>query len=179
MKVLSIVPHNGIGLLRIGMRPEQISESIKQMHKEGILPGDFQIQMSKDLEIVKDVVILRYLNPCFFFMVQYQNGYAAEISVDRHLRECNRKIMLYDIDIFRTPAEQLVTRLKDFSVCSYDTDDEQLSYTYGFNDIGIRLWREDVFHPKLLLDAAYMKMMKLVIDDMVQYQYFDMITVKI
>ena len=87
MKVLSIVPHNGIGLLRIGMRPEQISESIKQMHKEGILPGDFQIQMSKDLEIVKDVVILRYLNPCFFFMVQYQNGYAAEISVDRHLRE--------------------------------------------------------------------------------------------
>lgn len=178
-KVLSIALHEGIGLLKIGMRPEQILASIKEMYAEERLSGDsdLPIQISEDLEIVKGVTILRYTNPSFFFMVQYQKGHAVEISVDRYSGE-HRKIMLYDIDIFQTSAEQLITRLKEFSSCVYDTDDEQLSYTYEFNDIGIRLWREDVFHPKLFLDKDYMDMMKLVIDDMVRYLYFDMITVK-
>ena len=94
-RVLSIVLHEGIGLLKIGMRPEQILASIKEMYAEERLPGDsdFPIQISEDLEIVKGVTILRYTNPSFFFMVQYQKGHAVEISVDRYSGE-RRKIML-------------------------------------------------------------------------------------
>lgn len=43
--------------------------------------------------------------------------------------------MLYDLAVFQTPAEQLVTSLKQFSYCSYDMEDEQLSTNYEFNDI--------------------------------------------
>lgn len=81
-KVLSIALHEGIGLLKIGMRPEQILASIKEMYAEERLSGDsdLPIQISEDLEIVKGVTILRYTNPSFFFMVQYQKGGCVEIS---------------------------------------------------------------------------------------------------
>ncbi len=67
-------------------------------------------------------------------MVRYRDNRAVEIAVDHELRQ-HVIIMLYDLDVFQTPAEQLATSLKQFSYCSYDMEDEQLSTNYEFNDI--------------------------------------------
>ena len=71
----------------------------------------------------------------------------------------------------------MVAFLKQYSSCVYEWDDEDLSTNYEFPAIGVRLWREDAFHPKLLLDKKYMEEMKLVIDDMYHYLYFEIVAV--
>lgn len=175
MKVLPVVPYVGIGPLKLGLSPEQILAAIKQVRSAFHLPDNREIQISKDTE--DDGFSLRYLDDAFFFLVRYQNNRAVEVAVDDTLKE-RAKIMLYDLDVFRTPAEQCVTFLKPFSPCSYDLEDEQLSTNYEFDDIGIRLWREHPFHPKLLFDESYMKEMSLVFDEMYRYLYFEIIAVK-
>lgn len=157
------------------MSPKQILDAINQIRSEWSLPDNREIQISKDNE--DDGFSLRYLYGSFFFMVRYRENRAVEVAVDHELRE-HAIIMLYDIDVFQTLAEQLVTSLKQYSSCSYDMEDEQLSTNYEFNDIGVRLWREQPFHQKLLFDQSYMKEMALVIDEMYRYLYFEIIAVK-
>ncbi|WDV46267.1 hypothetical protein PV797_00900 [Clostridiaceae bacterium M8S5] len=176
MKSLSVIPHVGIGPLRLGMSPKQILVAINQIRSEWSLPDNREIQISKDIE--DDGFSLRYIDASFFFMVRYRNNRAVEVAVDYELRE-HAIIMLYDMDVFQTLAERLVASLKQYSSCSYDMEDEQLSTNYEFNDIGIRLWREEPFHSKLLSDGSYMKEMALVIDEMYRYLYFEIIAVKL
>ncbi len=175
MKSLSVIPHVGIDPLKLGMSPKQILDALYQIRSELSLPDNRKIQIAKDKE--DDGFSLRYLGDSFFFMVRYRDNRAVEVAVDHMLRE-HAIIMLYDMDVFQILAEQLVTSLKQFSSCFYDMEDEQLSTNYEFNDIGVRLWREEPFHPKLLSDESYMKEMALVIDEMYHYLYFEIIAVK-
>ena len=174
MKTLRVLPNVGIGLLELGMSPNQILAAIKTECYDLIVPGK-DIEISEDKE--DDGYTLRYITGSFFFMVRYRNGTAIEISVDRELGN-GINVVLYDIDVFNTPVEDLVNYLKRFDECIYDTEDEQLSTNYEFNGIGICLWREEPFHEKLLLDRAYMEKMSLVIEEMYRYLYFDIVTVK-
>ncbi len=175
MKSLSVIPHVGIGPLKLGMPPKQILDAINQIRFKWYLPDNWETQISENNE--DDGFSLRYQNGSFFFMVRYRDNRAVEVAVDHELRE-HAIIMLYDMDVFQTPAEQLIISLKQFSSCSYDMEDEQLSTNYEFNDIGVRLWREEPFHPKLLSDESYMKEMALFIDEMYRYLYFEIISVK-
>ena len=174
MKTLRVSPNVGIGLLELGMSPNQVLAAIKTECCDLLVPGK-DIEMSKDKE--DDGYTLRYITNSFFFMVRYRNDRAIEISVDRELGKA-MNVALYDIDVFNTQAEEVVDCLKQFSKCSYDAEDEQLSTNYEFDDIGIRLWREEPFHKKLLSDKAYMEQMDMVIEDMYRYLYFDIVTVK-
>lgn len=174
VKLLSVIPHEGIGPLKLGMSPKEILDAINQIHSELSLQSKREIQISQYQE--DDELTLKYLNDSFFFMVRYRDNQAVEVAVDYSLRE-HAIISPYDMDVFQTPAEQLVTSLKRLSSCSYDLEDEQLSTNYEFDDIGIRLWRGDAFHLKLLSDESYMKEMANVIDDMYHYLYFEIIAV--
>ena len=80
-------------------------------------------------------------------MVRYQNGKAIEISVDRELRD-EVKVSLYDLDVFHTPAEDVIRFMKQFGPCIHDEPDEQLSTEYEFPALGIRFWRERAFSRK-------------------------------
>ncbi len=175
MKSLIVTPNKGIGSLKLGMSPEQILDAINQMISEFKISSKHDMQISMDKE--EGSYSLRYISDAYFFMVRYQDNQAIEISVDRELSE-QVKIILYDMDVFHTQVEQLVTFLKQYSDCSYDLEDEQLSTDYEFDNIGIRLWREEPFHPKLLANEAYRKEMELVIEEMYQYLYFNIVAVK-
>ena len=107
-------------------------------------------------------------------MVRYQNGKAIEISVDRELRD-EVKVSLYDLDVFHTPAEDVIRFMKQFGPCIHD---EQLSTEYAFPALGIRFWRERAFHEKLLQDRAYVEAMQLVLEEEKRYLYFDIVTVR-
>lgn len=175
MRKLVVTPHVGLGSLKLGMSSEQILDAIKSEMDDLTVICNRDIQVSEDKE--DDGYTLRYIIGSFFFMVRYRNGTAIEISVDRELGN-GINVVLYDIDVFNTPVEDLVNYLKRFDECIYDTEDEQLSTNYEFNGIGICLWREEPFHEKLLLDRAYMEKMSLVIEEMYRYLYFDIVTVK-
>ena len=47
---------------------------------------------------------------------------------------------------------------KDNVICN--EKDLQLGTEYFFSEIGVRLWRERAFHPKLLKDPLYMEEMQ-------------------
>ena len=178
MNIMPIVPHVGIGPLKLGMTPDQILDAVNQIPAEWNLPDGGEVEVSRDLQGPQDeTFIQRYMNNTFFFMVEYRDEKAVEIAVDYQLREYGF-ITLFETDVFKVPAEQLVVFLKQYSPCSYDLDDEQLSTNYESHDIGIRLWREEPFHLKLLSDEEYMKDMALVIDEMFHYLYFEIIGVR-
>lgn len=176
MKTLLVTPHVGIGPLKLGMSQQQILDTLNQ------LCWDLDLSDKRGVRIVASDeyawgLVVRYQSNDFFCMVLYQNDQAVEIGVDKELRE-HVLISLYDKDVFKTPAYQLVDFLKQYSSCSYDIhDDEDLSYNYDFPEIGLRLWRGDVFHPKLLADKQYMEDAKLYIDEMDQYLYFELVYV--
>ena len=43
-----------------------------------------------------------------------------------------------------------------------------------YTGLGLRLWREGAFHPKLLLDAAYIEGMSAVLEEEYKYRYFEL-----
>jgi hypothetical protein len=81
------------------------------------------------------------------------------------------------MDMFNTAAECIIDSLmkKDKVICN--EKDLQLGTEYFFPEIGVRLWRERAFHPKLLKDPLYMEEMQAVLEDEYQYQYFQMVTI--
>lgn len=172
MEHLEVIPHEGIGPLKLGMSSEEMLFTLEQLHTKWTCQHKIDISEATDTDCYT-----RYQDGSSFFMVQYKNNKAVEIAVNYELR-AKMIIDIYGIDVFKTTAEELVSNLKNHCVCSYDMEDEQLSTNYEFYDIGIRLWREEPFHPKLFSDEAYMEEMKLVIDEMQQYLYFQLIAVK-
>lgn len=175
MRKLLITPKVGIGALKLGMSPEQILDAINEELSD--LPDVTNRNMQIAEEKEGDGVTRRYIKGSFFFMVHYRNNEAIELSVNRDVRE-TMKVILYDIDVFLTKAEEIVNQLKERSRYIYDGEDELLGTDYDFHDIGIRFWRDGVFHEKLLLDKDYMEEMQFVIEEEYRYLYFDIVTVK-
>ena len=174
MKRLEVVPHEGIGPLKLGMSPEEIVRTLEQLHTDWSYQERFII--SKDID-ADGCYVLQYQDDASFFMVSYRDDKAVEISVNYLLRE-QAVITFSDLDVFKTPAEELVKALKKFGSCTCDWEDEQLGTDYVFPELGIRLWREEPFHSKLLSDKEYMEQMKMVIDEMYRYLRFEIIGVR-
>ena len=177
MRELVVTPHAGIGPLKLGMSPAEILAAIQDYLAELKIATKRGLQISEDREWDANFQTLRYMEDIFFSMVRYQNGKAIEISVNRELRG-EAKVSVYDLDVFHTPAEDVVNFMKQFGPCVHDEPDEQLSTDYEFPTLGIRFWRERAFHEKLLQDRAYVEAMQLVLEEEKRYLYFDIVTVK-
>lgn len=133
-----------------------------------------RIEMVK--ERYSDDLSFRYNCGLFWFQAAYRDNRAVEISVDRLVRE-RMPVMLFGFDLFRTPADELIPALKEKAPCVCDTEDEDLGYEYRFDTLGLRFWREDVFHPKLLRDENYVREMEAVLEDQGRFRYFDTVTI--
>lgn len=174
MDSLVMTPHQGIGPLKLGMSPQEILTAVEQLCAEAQLPTSTPVDISK--ETVGPLTCIRYQGDEFFFLVQYYQNRAVEIGLDGELSH-HVPILLYGLEVFHLQAEDLVNTLKAHSTCIYDLEDEQLSTEYLFPQLGLRLWREMPFHPKLLSDPAYCEEMALVLDEMNAYLYFQLVSV--
>ena len=110
-----VTPHEGIGSLKLGMSPEEILAAIQQDIADLKIVSKRGLQISQTRERDPDFQTLRYMEDIYFSMVRYQNGKAIEISVNRELRE-DVKVFLYDLDVFHTPAEDVVNFMKQFGL---------------------------------------------------------------
>ncbi len=173
---LRIEPHIGIGPIKIGMTKEKLEETLLNI-RFCYTPLDKScFQISRDISSQNDDYTVRYQSSNLFIMVRYQKDRAAEISVDRGAAQ-HFPVILYDMEVFSTQVELLIEALTKYCPYECNHEDSLLSTEYLFPNLGIRLWREDVFHPKLLSDESYMRTMGQVIDDMYRYQFFDIITI--
>ena len=177
MKEIIIIPHLGIGQLKLGITSDELENALLEMKKHWSTSSDEAMQMECFAETDDPNLITgRYMDNASFFLVQYRNGKATEIGIQRDLSKV-ASIKLFGMDMFNTAAECIIDSLmkKDNVICN--EKDLQLGTEYFFPEIGVRLWRERAFHPKLLKDPLYMEEMQAVLEDEYQYQYFQMVTV--
>lgn len=177
MEEIIVEPHIGIGQLKLGMAPDELEKTLLQMKKQWSNSSNEAMQMERCAETDDPNLITgRYMDNDSFFLVQYRNGKATEIGIQRDLSKV-ASIKLFGMDMFNTAAECIIDSLmkKDNVICN--EKDLQLGTEYIFPKIGVRLWRERAFHPKLLKDPLYMEEMQAVLEDEYQYQYFQMVTV--
>jgi hypothetical protein len=177
MKEIIVEPHIRIGQLKLGMTSDELENALLQMKKQWSNSSDEAMQMERCAETDDPNLITgRYMDNDSFFLVQYRNGKAAEIGIQRDLSKV-ASIKLFGMDMFNTTAECIIDSLmkKDNVICN--EKDLQLGTEYLFPEIGVRLWRERAFHPKLLKDPLYMEEMQAVLEDEYQYQYFQMVTI--
>ena len=167
----------GIGQLKLGMTSDELENALLQMKKQWSNSSDEAMQMERCAETGDPNLITgRYMDNDSFFLVQYRNGKATEIGIQRELSKV-ASIKLFGMDMFNTTAECIIDSLmkKDNVICN--EKDLQLGTEYIFPEIGVRLWRERAFHQKLLEDPLYMEEMQAVLEDEYQYQYFQMVTI--
>lgn len=176
MKEIIIEPHIGIGQLKLGMTSDELENALLQMKKQWSNSSDEAMQMECCAETDDPNLITgRYMDNDSFFLVQYRNRKATEIGIQRELSKV-ASIKLFGMDMFNTAAECIIDSLMKRTTlfatkrtCNWERN--------IFSEIGVRLWRERAFHPKLLKDPLYMEEMQAVLEDEYQYQYFQMVTV--
>lgn len=177
MEEIIIVPHIGIGQLKLGMTPDELEKTLLQMKKQWLNSSSEAMQMERCVETDDPNLITgRYMDNNSFFLVQYRNGKATEIGIHRDLSRMV-SVKLFGMDMFSTTAECIINRLMKKNKVICDEKDLQLGTEYFFPEIGVRFWRERAFHQKLLEDPLYMEEMQAVLEDEYQYQYFQMVTV--
>ena len=67
----------------------------------------------------------------------------------------NSDVSLYGICLFQSRAEDAVRALEQYGACIHDCPDPELSYTCWFENLGVTLWRDQIYHPKRMKDDAY------------------------
>ncbi len=114
MNNISIDPGEGIGPLKLGMSHEQILSAIDE------LCGEYSILDNSKLDIVEEeyenCFAIRYISDNFFFMVQYEQGRAADIAVDRRLSE-SIDVNLLGKEVFNAKANELVAFMETVCTC--------------------------------------------------------------
>ena len=140
MKEIIIIPHIGIGQLKLGMAPDELENALLQMKKQWSNSSDEAMQMERCAETGDPNLITgRYMDNDSFFLVQYRNRKATEIGIQRELSKV-ASIKLFGLDMFNTTAECIIDSLmkKDNVICN--EKDLQLGTEYLFPEIGVRLW---------------------------------------
>ncbi|WDV48045.1 hypothetical protein PV797_10195 [Clostridiaceae bacterium M8S5] len=137
MKKIAIYPYEGIGNIKFGMTRKETEQS-------------FHLTCY-DEEINGEHVFVQYEDYC----ITYKNDRVFEITIDNI---DDYKVIYNGIDLFRTKVEDIFNCLKKISEYDCDCEDEYLSSTYYFKDLGKILWRESAFHPKLLQEEWFQKL---------------------
>ena len=105
MKEIIVEPHIRIGQLKLGMAPDALENALIQMNKQWSNSSDDAMQMERCAETGDPNLITgRYMDNDSFFLVQYRNGKATEIGIQRELSKV-ASIKLFGLDMFNTPAE--------------------------------------------------------------------------
>ena len=81
----------------------------------------------------------------------------GEISREyiRFMKEQTRIPIIF-LDFYdKELAEDAVRALEQYGACIHDCPDPELSYTCWFENLGVTLWRDQIYHPKRMKDDAY------------------------
>ena len=142
MKEIIIIPHIGIGQLKLGMTSDELENALLEMKKHWSNSSDEAMQMERCAETDDPNLITgRYMDNDSFFLVQYRNGKATEIGIQRDLSKV-ASIKLFGMDMFNTAAECIIDSLmkKDNVICN--EKDLQLGTEYFFSECSRRvLWK--------------------------------------
>ena len=132
--VYEIRPNEGIGPFTLGMTQAEAEETLQKLHEaEGQA-----VEVWHRFGGYGDPVT---------FQLEYEDGKLSRIGLDRSE---DLKVLYHGLDLTRTHAEDLIPALAKETGYGCDCEDRELSCTYEFPALGLELWRESAYHPKLL-----------------------------
>lgn len=122
MKVFEVEPLKGIGDIKLGMDRQAVRDLMKgdpetsgsRKQVESYHEGGFQVFYGKN-DKVEFIELLR------------ESGFSA---------------LTRGIDVFGTPAQQVLSQIASFS--EYNQDDPEVGYSYVFPDLELSLWRPNI-----------------------------------
>ena len=91
------------------------------------------------------------------FRLEFLDGRLARIGLDKELEY---RVLYRGVDLTRTHAEELIPALAREGAVECDCEDPELAYTYRIPALGLELWRESVYHPKLLDNPEFRELIE-------------------
>ena len=140
METFEVYPNKGIGPFRLGMTEDKVVEL-----QNRLFPGVF---------------------PGYYCRTNYLDGRLAGVGL---LADENRQILWDGLELTHVHVEELIPRLARKAEFACDCVDPELACNYRFPTLGLELWREMAYHPKLLDNPEFQAHMR-VLPENLEYE---------
>ena len=132
--VYEVRPNEGMGPFTLGMTQAEAEDALNKLNEEEHQAVEVWHRFGG------------YGSPQTF-QLEYEDGKLSRIGLDR----CeDLKVLYRGLDLTGTHAEDLIPALAKETGYVCDCEDHELACTYEFPALGLELWRESAYHPKLL-----------------------------
>lgn len=140
METFEVYPNKGIGPFRLGMTEDKVVEL-----QNRLFPGVF---------------------PGYYCRTNYLDGRLAGVGL---LADENRQILWDGLELTHVHVEELIPCLARKAEFACDCVDPELACNYRFPTLGLELWREMAYHPKLLDNPEFQAHMR-VLPENLEYE---------
>ena len=132
--VYEVRPNEGMGPFTLGMTQAEAEDALNKLNEEEHQAVEVWHRFGG------------YGSPQTF-QLEYEDGKLSRIGLD----QCeDLKVLYRGLDLTGTHAEDLIPALAKETGYVCDCEDHELACTYEFPALGLELWRESAYHPKLL-----------------------------
>lgn len=169
MKEIVVIPNESVAELHLGMTREQVEGIVAGLCAAN--GGTGNIPESESTDVEAQFATYRLWPTGIYYYVSYLDDALCHITVNGGI-EGQTVATLYGIDLFSQKAQEVVAQLLPYGRCVCDRPDPLLAYTYYFPTLGILLWREMPYHPKLLQQQAYLDLSLENLQYERQFEYF-------
>ena len=130
MTLYELRPQDGIGPFRLGMTRTE-AEAVRR--ELGLPP------------------------PPESFYLEYEGDRLSRIGLNRS----DEDRIIYDgMDLMQIHAETVLAALRQKAAMECDCEDPDLAWTCYFPNLGLELWREEPYHPKLLSQPGFQQFIR-------------------
>jgi hypothetical protein len=156
MEEFQIIPKVRLGKIELGMSRSMVHHA-----------------MGKNfIEITRDGVIYDSYED-YSLHIHYENDTVNFIEISNNPVV---EVLYENTNIFNTPAESLIAYLVMFS--DYlNTTEARLGYSYIFNNLGISLYRSNVFKEETLNESWFKNLTQEEKDEELKFLYFESVSV--
>ena len=142
--VYEVRPNEGMGPFTLGMTQAEAEDALNKLNEEEHQAVEVWHRFGG------------YGSPQTF-QLEYEDGKLSRIGLDR----CeDLKVLYRGLDLMGTHAEVLILALAKETGYVCDCEDHELACTYEFPALGLELWRESAYHPKLLAVPEFQELIQ-------------------
>ncbi|OUN11972.1 16S rRNA (cytosine(967)-C(5))-methyltransferase RsmB [Flavonifractor sp. An91] len=142
--VYEVRPNEGMGPFALGMTQAEAEDALDKLNEEEHQAVEVWHRFGG------------YGSPQSF-QLEYEDGKLSRIGLDR----CeDLKVLYRGLDLMGTHAEDLILALAKETGYVCDCEDHELACTYEFPALGLELWRESAYHPKLLAVPEFQELIQ-------------------
>tara|TARA_R110001592_G_scaffold341938_2_gene631382 strand:- start:296 stop:805 length:510 start_codon:yes stop_codon:yes gene_type:complete len=130
-----IEPHIGAGDLKFGMSRDEIQQILgtpEHTSKQMIMDyGDFSISIPAKDGYFKNELQISFDDNNKANFIEF-TGKDSEFT----------EVFLKDIEVFKTPAFELIQKISNSTSSEFDNEDDEIPYSYVFPSIDLAVWRQ-------------------------------------